>query len=44
MLKVPPLVCDTGIILRFGITNQLRILESLYSGRDLCQAHSGIAA
>ncbi|MED3441938.1 hypothetical protein [Bacillus subtilis] len=32
MLKVPPLVCDTGIILRFGITNQLRILESLYSG------------
>lgn len=32
MLKLPPLVCDTGIIIRFGKTNQLRILESLYSG------------
>ncbi|WEZ69913.1 hypothetical protein [Bacillus altitudinis] len=32
MLKLPPLVCDTGIIIRFGRTEQIEILKKLYSG------------
>lgn len=32
MLKSPPLVADSGIIIRFGLTNQINILRDLYSG------------
>lgn len=32
MLKSPPLVADSGIIIRYGLTNKIDILKSLYSG------------